>query len=114
MPIDAINDAIVKDVKGDKLQRFSKSMFEIERLRRVQLGKLNSLSGVASVVPEGSLTAVAPFLQPEARGLVEEFPVQAAAIARRYGLSVKEFNTMLQATRKNASFRKRVQAAFSK
>ena len=89
-------------------------MFEIERLRRVQLGKLNSLSGLASVLPEGSLTAVAPLLLPEARGLVEEFPVQAAAIASRYGLSVKEFNNMLRATKKSASFRRRVQAAFSK
>lgn len=114
IPVEAMNEAIMKDVKGDKLQRFCKSMFEIERLRRMHLGQLNSLSSLASVVPEGSLTAVAPLLRPEARSLVEEFPKQASAIASQYGLSAREFNSMLQATRKNTSFRKRVQAAFVK
>lgn len=108
-----IDDSAIRDVKGNKIQNFCQSMLEIERLRQTQLGQLNALSSeIASVVLEGSLTAVAPLLQPQARTLVEDFPKQATAIANQYGLTAQEFNTMLHATKKSDAFRRKVQQAF--
>jgi Domain of unknown function (DUF4168) len=95
-------------------------MLEIERLRKAQLGQLNALCDTAggmiaattSVLPAGSLTSVAPLLQPQARSLVEDFPQQATAIANKYGLNAQEFNTLLHAVRRNKAFQKKVQRAF--
>jgi hypothetical protein len=97
-------------------------MFEIERLRKAQLGQLQALVGdsgdgmiaAAAVPAAGSLTAVAPLLQPQARSLIEDFPKQATAIVDKYGLSVQEFNAMLNATRRNKAFQRKVQRAFVK
>jgi Domain of unknown function (DUF4168) len=98
-------------------------MLEIERLRKAQLGQLNALCDTAggmmtaaatSALPAGSLTSVAPLLQPQARSLVEGFPQQATAIAIKHGLSAQEFNTLLHAVRRNKAFQKKVQRAFGR
>jgi hypothetical protein len=95
---------------------FCESMTEIEQLREDQLERLKRSLHVEKLPENMSLTdpAVKPFLSPKVRAVVEAFPLQAEAIVKKHGLHSDEFNRMLDQTKRNPSFRWKVEKEMKK
>jgi Domain of unknown function (DUF4168) len=97
--------------RSDQLVGFCKSLSEIECLRAVRAEQLRAMLGVDCVPGRDSISdpAMLPFLDPKVRRLVEDFPRQAADIAREHGLAPEEFNGMLARLESDNTFRTNIQ-----
>lgn len=108
----SVEPLLVKSQHKNTMQRFCESMKEIEQLREHQLEQLKSSFHVDKLPSDiSSLTdpTLKPFLNPKVRAVVEAFPFQAEAILKKNQLDSDEFNRMLDRTKRNASFRRKVE-----
>lgn len=94
-----------------RIQMFARSITEIESLRKDQLDRLRRALQIRSL-PEGVKICdpkLMPLLHPKIRAVCEAFPLQAEDIVKKYGLNSDEFNEMLEQTKTNAGFRRKVE-----
>jgi len=98
-------------IPEDTLQRFCKSMAEVETLRVTQVEKLKRQLSIDQFPSNVSISdpALLPFLDQKVRAFIEGFPVQAEEIVKGHGLETDEFNKLLDETKVSPSFRRKVQ-----
>jgi hypothetical protein len=103
--------ALLGQVPRDKIQLFSESLTEIEKLRANQIKRLTKSLHVDKFPDHVSISDpnLLPFLSPKVRAVVEAFPFQAEEIVKRHGLQSDEFNKMLDETKSNPVFRWKIQ-----
>jgi len=95
-----------------RVQMFARSISDIEELRNDQMDRLKKALQIPTL-PEGVNICdpnVLPLLSPRVRAVCEAFPLQAEDIVRKYGLNSDEFNEMLEKTKRNPLFRRRVKS----
>jgi hypothetical protein len=109
---------LLQTTPKEKLVAFWNSIHEIEILRRHQVEHLwavvQSESGKnhdesRSVLHRVCDPTLRPFLNPQVRNIVEQFPQSAETIVQRYGLEPEEFNTLFYEMQNQPYFRQNIQ-----
>lgn len=108
---DPESEKLLKSTRPKRVEMFCESMTEIEQLRADQIRKLKRSLHVERLPPNIKISdpSVMPLLSPKVRAVVEAFPLQAEEIVKKYGLHSDEFNQMLEETKSNPMFRRKVQ-----
>jgi len=99
-----------------RVDMFAQSVKEIEQLRQEQMDRLCKALQVDHIPPGINICdpQVMPLLNPKVRAVCEAFPLQAQEIVKKYGLNSEEFNRMLEETKKNPIFRRKVEKVVGK
>ena len=109
-------ERLLRSHRRQRVEMFCESMTEIENLREDQVKRLKKSLHVDKLPPNMSLSdpAVKPFLSPKVRAVVDAFPLQAEEIVKKHGLNSDEFNRMLDQSKRNPMFRRKVETELRK
>ena len=107
---DPASDKLLEAHKRRRLMCFARSLTQIEDLREEQTKILKKTLNVKKLPTNFRVCDpnILPFLSPKIQQICSNFPTLAEEVVRNYGLNSKEFNTMLDETRRNPLFRWRI------